>query len=413
MISFRELTEDKGGKNLHLEHLEDEIINYGVDGGRAAINFLRSLRDMLAGGSRSSINMTVKWDGAPAIFCGIDPEDDKFFVAKKSVFNVNPKLYKTNGEIDDDLSGNLNAKFKVALAELSKLGIKGVLQGDLMFTDDVETESIDGTSYYTFQPNTIVYAVPIDSNLGKKINRAKIGIVFHTTYTGNALQDMKASFGADISGLRQTSSVWMDDATYKDTSGKSTFTKAETESVTKILSQTGKTFQKISGPKLRSFIKLQESMTGALAGASLKTYNNSKVRAGQKISNPGAHAKGYEKWVMESIQKQIDKAKSDKGKEKYQNIQKEYVREVRKHTGNLKEIITFQNLLVDAKMQIVKKLNSVKGLTDTFVKTSNGFKVTNPEGYVAIDRVSGGAVKLVDRMEFSFNNFTAIKAWDK
>ena len=354
MISFRELTEDKGGKNLHLEHLEDEIINYGVDGGRAAINFLRSLRDMLAGGSRSSINMTVKWDGAPAIFCGIDPEDDKFFVAKKSVFNVNPKLYKTNGEINDDLSGNLNAKFKVALAELSKLGIKGVLQGDLMFTDDVETESIDGISYYTFQPNTIVYAVPIDSNLGKQINRAKIGIVFHTTYTGNALQDMKASFGADISGLRQTSSVWMDDATYKDTSGKSTFTKAETESVTKILSQTGKTFQKISGPKLRSFIKLQESMTGALAGASLKTYNNSKVRAGQKISNPGAHAKGYEKWVMESIQKQIDKAKSDKGKEKYQNIQKEYVREVRKHTGNLKEIITFQNLLVDAKMQIVK-----------------------------------------------------------
>ena len=116
MISFKELTEDKGGKNLHLEHLEDEIINYGVEGGRAAINFLRSLRDMLAGGSRSSINMTIKWDGAPALFCGIDPEDDKFFVAKKSVFNVNPKLYKTNGEIDDDLSGNLNAKFKGALA---------------------------------------------------------------------------------------------------------------------------------------------------------------------------------------------------------------------------------------------------------------------------------------------------------
>ena len=413
MIGFRELTEDKGGKNLHLEHLEDEIINYGVDGGRAAINFLRSLRDMLAGGSRSSINMTVKWDGAPAIFCGIDPEDGKFFVAKKSVFNVNPKLYKSNAEIDDDLSGTLNSKFKVALAELSKLGIKNVLQGDLMFTDDIESDNIDDVDYYTYQPNTIVYAVPKKSDLGKKINNAKIGIVFHTTYTGDELQDMTASFGADISGLRQTSSVWMDDATYKDTSGKSTFTKEETASVTKVLSQTGKTFQRISAPKLRSFIKMQESMTGALAGASLKTYNNSKVRAGQKISNPGAHAKGYEKWVAESIQKQIDKAKSDKGKQKYQNIQKEYLREVKKHTGNLKEIITFQNLLVDAKMQIVKKLNSVKGLTDTFVKTSNGFKVTNPEGYVAIDRVSGGAVKLVDRMEFSFNNFTAIKAWDK
>jgi deoxyribose-phosphate aldolase len=137
------------------------------------------------------------------------------------------------------------------------------------------------------------------------------------------------------------------------------------------------------------------------------------VRAGEIISNPAAHAKGYEEWVFKSIQKQIDKVKSDKGKEKYTNLQKEYVREVSKNTRNLIQVITFQNLLVEAKMMIIKKLNSVKGLSDTFIKTSNGFKVTNPEGYVAIDRVSGNAVKLVDRMEFSFNNFSAIKSWDK
>ena len=414
MIKFSELLiEDKGGKNLHLEHLEDEIINYGVDGGRAAINFLRSLRDMLAGSSRSSINMTVKWDGAPAIFAGIDPEDGKFFVAKKSVFNVSPKLYKTNKEIDDDLSGALNSKFKIALAEFSKLGIKGVLQGDLMFTDDIEKTKIEGVVYYTFQPNTIVYAVPVDSDLGKVMNKAKVGVVWHTTYTGKTLQDMKASFGANISGLKKPSTVWMDDATYKDTSGRATFTAKETEKVTKVLSQVGSTFQRINAPMLKKFLNLQESMTGALAGASLKTYNNSKVRVGEIIKNPKQHAQGYVKWVEMSIQKQIDRVKSDKGKDKYKNIQKEYVREVSKHTNNLTQVITFQNLLVDAKMQIVKKLNSIKGLTDTFIKTSNGFKVTNPEGYVAIDRVSGGAVKLVDRMEFSFNNFTAIKAWDK
>ena len=284
MIGFKELIiEDKAGKNLHLEHLEDEIINFGVDGGRAAINFLRSLRDMLAGASRSSVNMTVKWDGAPAIFAGVDPEDDKFFVAKKSVFNVSPKLYKTEGEIDADLSGTLNSKFKVALKEFSKLGIKGVLQGDLMFTDDVETSKIDNQRYYTFQPNTIVYAIPVDSDLGRIINRAKIGIVWHTTYTGSELQSMKASFGANISSLNKVSSVWMDDATYKDASGKATFTAKETEVITKVLSETGKTFQRINANKLRSFLKLQESMTGALAGASLKTYNNSKVRAGEKI----------------------------------------------------------------------------------------------------------------------------------
>ena len=414
MISFKDmLTESKAGKNLHLEHLEDEILNFGVDGGRAAINFLRSLRDMLAGSTRSSVNMTVKWDGAPAIFAGIEPETGDFFVAKKSVFNVNPKLYKTDADIDDDLSGNLNEKFKVALTELPKLGIKGVLQGDLMFTDDIETDTIDGTKYYTFQPNTIVYAVPVNSDLGKQMNRAKMGIVWHTTYTGKKLQDMKASFGADISELNKVPSVWMDDATYKDVSGKATFTEKETEAITAILSQTGRTFNKINGPKLRAFLRFQDSLTGTLVGASLKTYNNSKVRAGEKITNPRSHAKGYEKWVFDSIQKQIDKAKSDKGKQKYTNIQKEYVREVKRHTTNLVQVITFQNLLVDAKMQIVKKLNSVKGLTDTFIRTPNGYKVTNPEGYVAIDRVSGGAVKLVDRMEFSFNNFTAVKAWDR
>ena len=414
MISFKDmLTESKAGKNLHLEHLEDEILNFGVDGGRAAINFLRSLRDMLAGSTRSSVNMTVKWDGAPAIFAGIEPETGDFFVAKKSVFNVNPKLYKTDADIDDDLSGNLNEKFKVALAELPKLGIKGVLQGDLMFTDDIETDTIDGTKYYTFQPNTIVYAVPVNSDLGKQMNRAKMGIVWHTTYTGKKLQDMKASFGAAISELNKVPSVWMDDATYKDVSGKATFTEKETEAITAILSQTGRTFNKINGPKLRAFLRFQDSLTGTLVGASLKTYNNSKVRAGEKITNPRSHAKGYEKWVFDSIQKQIDKAKSDKGKQKYTNIQKEYVREVKRHTTNLVQVITFQNLLVDAKMQIVKKLNSVKGLTDTFIRTPNGYKVTNPEGYVAIDRVSGGAVKLVDRMEFSFNNFTAVKAWDR
>ena len=414
MKTFSELLqEDHAGKNLHLEHLEDEIINNGVAGGRAAINFLQSLRDMLAGSARSSINMTVKWDGAPAIFAGIDPSDGKFFVAKKSVFNVNPKLYKTNQEIDDDLSGTLNEKFKVALKEFSKLGIKGVIQGDLMFTDDLSKETIEGVSYYTFQPNTIVYAVPVDSDLGRVMNKANIGVVWHTTYTGSSLPEMKASFGVDISKLSKPTSVWMDDATYKDVSGRATFTQKETDAVTKILSNTGKTFQRINAPMLRQFLKLQDSLTGVLVGASLKTYNNSKVRAGEIIKNPKQHAAGYVKWVENSIQKQIDKVKSDKVKEKYTNMQKEYVRDFKKHVNNLTQIITFQNLLVDAKMQIVKKLNSVKGLTDTFIRTPNGYKVTNPEGYVAIDRVGGKAVKLVDRMEFSFNNFTAIKAWDK
>ena len=408
----QQLFEDKGGKNLHLEHIEDEILNYGITGGRASINFVQSLRDMFAGASRSSINMTVKWDGAPAVFAGVDPEDGKFFVGKKSVFNVEPQLYKTDADVDKYTSGDLNKKLKVALSEFSKLGIKGVLQGDLMFTDDVSTDTIDGKKYYTFQPNTIVYAADVDSDLGKQISKAKIGVVWHTTYTGKELQDMKASFGVNISGLKNVSSVWMDDATFKDVSGSATMTEKETAAITAELSTAGKTFQKINSSMLTKFLNLQDSFTGAMVSAGLKTYNNTKVREGKPINNPRAHAQGYVKHVGDKYAAKVKDSKSKAGKDKYKNLQKEYTREVNKHVKNLTEIITFQNAIVKAKMLIVRKLNSIKSI-GTFIKTSNGFKVSNPEGYVAIDRVSGNAVKLVDRMEFSFNNFTAIKAWDK
>ena len=282
------LFEDKGGKNLHLEHIEDEILNYGITGGRASINFVRSLRDMFAGASRSSINMTVKWDGAPAIFAGIDPADGKFFVGKKSVFNVEPQVLKTNADIDKYTSGDLNAKFKVALSEFPKLGIKGVIQGDLMYTDDVSTDTIDGEKFYTFQPNTIVYAVDVNSDLGKQIKKSKIGVVWHTTYNGKELQDMKASFGVNISGLKNVSSIWMDDATFKDVSGSATFTEKETTNITAELSIAGKTFQTINSPMLTKFLNLQNSFTGAMVSASLKTYNNINVRQGKPISNPKA-----------------------------------------------------------------------------------------------------------------------------
>ena len=412
IITEQMLYEDKGGKNLHLEHIEDEILNYGVDGGRASINFIQSLRDMFAGATRSSINMTVKWDGAPAIFAGVDPEDNKFFVGKKSVFNVEPQLYKTNADIDKYTSGDLNAKFKVALEEFPKLGIRGVIQGDLMFTNDVDTQKIDGIDYYTFQPNTIVYAAAQDSDLGKQINSAKIGVVWHTTYKGEDLQGMKASFGVDISKLKSVKSIWMDDATYKDVSGSATFTQSETDKITKELSNAGSTFRKINSTLLKKFLNLQESLTGTLSGLTYKTYNNTMVRAGKPITNPKRHAIGYMTYFKNKMQEQIDKMKSPAGKKKYETIQREYDREFKKHVSNLQQIAFFQNYIIAAKMLVINKLNSVKSI-GTFIRTSNGFKAVNPEGYVAIDRVSGGAVKLVDRMEFSFNNFTAAKAWDK
>ena len=211
MLNFREYLVEAPGKNLHLEHIEDEILNNGVEGGRAAINFIQSLRDMLAGDSKSSVNMSVKWDGAPAIFAGIDPSDNQFFVAKKSVFNKNPILYKKASDID--LGGYLGDMFKVALTEFSKLGIKNVIQGDLLYLKSTLGSEID--DHITFQPNTIMYAVPKDSEIGRKISKSKVGIVWHTTYKGETLEGMTASFGMD-QPLKQVPSVWHTDAEYKD-----------------------------------------------------------------------------------------------------------------------------------------------------------------------------------------------------
>ena len=417
MQNFLEiLSEGKGGKNLHLEHLEDEIINYGITGGRAAINFLRSLRNMLAGSSSSGVNMTVKWDGAPAIFAGIDPEDGKFFVAKKGVFNADPKFYKTNQEIDAELKGQLNSKFKVALAEIPKLGIKGVLQGDLMFTDDISKKDIDGISYYTFQPNTLVYAIPVDSDLGKIVSKAKLGVVWHTTYEGGpTLQDMTAKFGVNISKLKNTSSIWMDDASYKDVSGKAKFTLSETQKVTKILSDTGKTFQKIKSSELKKFLDVQNNtLTKGLVGASFKTYLNQYVKRGEKFNVSAVKKTPYSMYVKGYFDdKVIAKLKTDKAKKQKEQIRDEVVAQLLKQDSIILNLVEFMSSLVEAKQLIVTKLNSVKQLAKIFVRTKDGYKVSNEEGYVAVDRDGTTAVKLVDRMEFSYNNFTAAKAWDK
>jgi len=417
MKSFTKyLNESKGGKNLHLEHLEDEILNFGVDGGRAAVRFLLSLKDMLSGNSDSKVNMTVKWDGAPAIFAGIDPSDGKFFIAKKSVFNETPLLYKSMAEIaaDTKLSPALKSKFTVALREFSKLGITGVIQGDLMFTDDVSEKTLDGETYLTFQQNTLMYAVQKDSDLGRAINAAKIGVVWHTTYSGKDLPSMTASFGVNISGLKKTSSVWMDDATYKDVSGSAKFTSSELKTFNGQMSQVGRKFKKIKANDFKTFMQLQnKTFIKGLAGASFKTYLNTYIREGQNISTKNMKNLDYSMYVKNFFdEKVIAKLKTEGARKDKERIRDEAVKQLIKLDGVAYAIVDFMEELISAKSLIINKLNSVKQLTQIFVRTKNGYEVTNPEGYVAID-TKGNAVKIVDRMEFSYNNFTAAKAWDK
>ena len=399
--------------NVHLEHIEDEIFNSGIDGGRASINFIRSLRDMLVSGSKRSVNVTVKWDGAPAIFCGNDPETGKFFVAKKSLFNKTPKFYTSIAEIDADLDGQLADKFKACYNNLKNIGIKDILQGDLMFTKgDLEKQDINGESYETFQPNTIMYAVPSASKLASTMRAAQVGIVFHTTYTGDSLMDLKATFGANISSLKKSSKVWMDDAEYNDVSGTATFTQKDSAEITRLMSRTGKVFQKIKAPQLKKFLDMQNKID---AGLTYKTYHNSKLREGTNFLrlNYKKHADEYLKFVEDKMDTQIGKLKSDSAKKTKQKNKNILLTEVRKNLLLLKTLVEFQALINYAKIKILTKVNKASQMTAMFVKKGNGFDVVAPEGFVAIDNNLGGAVKLVDRMEFSLNNFTVQKDWDK
>jgi len=381
-----------------------------VDGARQAILALRSLRDMLAGEAKRPVDVTVKWDGAPAIFAGVDPRDGKFFVAKKGVFNKNPKVYKTDADIDADTSGDLSNKLKTCLKYMPSLGIKGVVQGDLMFTsDDIDTDTIDGKKYYTFQPNTIVYAVPTDSDGGKEIKNAKMGIVFHTRYTGSDFESMKASFDVKASEFKASRDVWFQDATLRDLSGTATLTKKDTDEVTKALSEAGKIFRKIAGSTLR------EIEGNATLAQTIETYNNTFVRKQEVIKDTRKHVDGLIKYISDKYQKEIDTKKSDKGKATWEAKKADILKFFSSsNKANLKLLFDLQKAIVSAKLIIINKLNRLQKIS-TFVRTPNGFKTTGVEGYVAIDKLSGGAVKLVDRMEFSYNNFSPdiIKGWDK
>lgn len=390
-------------KNLHMEHAEDELFNRGSQGAIAVLNFFTSLLDMLEGNAKAPVNVTVKWDGAPAVFCGINPENGKFFVATKSLFNVVPKINYTNQDIDMNHSGNLASKLKIALEHLPKLGIRGILQGDMLFTpEDVKIATIDGEKHYVFTPNTITYAVPVNSDIGNQIKNAKLGIVFHTEYRGKTIKDLKASFGATTQGLRGTKDVWATDAMFKDVSGTATFTSQETAQVEQSIDT------------LRNLITQNNSFIDEVANQSIlvsdiKIYGNSLVRQGDV---PRLTASGFIQFYDQRMQSSIDKLKSDSAKSTKDDERKSTIAYLTRNADKLDKIFRIHSLVADLKIRFVRKFEQVKNI-GTFIKTNDGFRVTTPEGFVAIDKVTSRAIKLVDRMEFSRLNFNVAKNWDK
>jgi hypothetical protein len=404
-MEFKEFISEQ--KNTHMTHIEDKVIYGGVKGARDAIMALRSLRDMLGGVHDG--NVSVKWDGAPAVFAGTDPSDGRFFVAKKGIFNKSPKVYKSDADIDADASGDLAAKLKLALKYLPELGIKGVVQGDFLFSrEDVKRQKIKNQEYITFHPNTIIYAVPAGTAMAKEISSTKIGIVWHTQYQGSSFETMKASYGVDVTKFKKSKNVWSQDAMLRDMTNL-TMSKKDTAEVNSYLSEAGKIFNQISGSTLR---ELERNPTLA---QTIETYNNTFVRKGQVIQNTSSHVAGLIRYIKGKYNTEISKRKTEAGKstqrKKLDEILQFFSQQNRK---SLQKIFDLQKYIVLAKLKIINILNKLNNVS-TFLKTKNGFRVTGQEGYVAIDKLGGDAVKIVDRMEFSYANFSPdiLKGWDK
>ena len=393
-------------KNTHMTHIEDKVLYGGVKGTREAIMALRSLRDMFGGDHAS--NVSVKWDGAPAVFAGTDPSDGRFFVAKKGIFNKSPKVYKSNADIDDDTSGDLNDKLKQALKYLPELGIKGVVQGDFLFgPGDLKTSRIKGKSYLTFHPNTIIYAIPSGTEMAKQVKAAKIGIVWHTSYSGPSFERMKASFNFDASKLKKSKNVFFQDANLRNLTNM-TMSKKDTQEVNALLSSAGRTFNKIAGSTLRQLEK-NSKLTQLI-----ETHANSYIRAGQIPPDPKKRVQALIKFIQQRFKKEIDTRTSPQGKATQQKAMDEILSFFSKENKtNLEMVFELQRNIVLAKLKLINTLNKL-GNVDTFLKTNKGYRVTGQEGYVAIDKLGGDAVKIVDRMEFSYANFSPdiLKGWD-
>jgi len=397
-------------KLKHLEHLEDEVLNYGSEGCFAIVSFLTELKDMI--GKRSNAGfLQTKWDGAPSVVCGIDPLSGGFFVGTKSVFNKkDPKVCYTEDDIDRMYDGELNKKLKDCLEYFSQLGITGVIQGDLLFTDDKKVQRVDGEELIVFRPNTITYGIPTSHEIGRKVNRAKIGVVFHTHYAGGPdLSDMSARPRVDISKFRNVEDVAV---ISNDTEvQKVSFSQAEEQRFSRYTQQINRMCEISS--EFHDYLVENSGTTGDkkfFVGSFLKPFFNAEIKAARTISNVDSTLKSFAKFYKEKMDKEINSVKTAAAQTKKRDFLYKGIKYLEDHEKEFKALVAMYKVIQEAKLFIIQKLDSLEQFR-TFVEIDGGYKVTTPEGYVL--HHDGDMVKLVNRIEFSKNNFTIEKNWKK
>ena len=390
----------------HLEHIEDEMLNYGVEGCDAAVSAMKEMLRML-GKKPSSGYMQTKWDGAPAVICGEHPYTGRFFVGTKSVFNKeNPKICFFDDDVDTFYDGDLADKLKASLKYFKELGISGVVQGDLMFTaKDKKYETIEGEDLVTFRPNTITYGSPVDSDMGKAITKAEIGVVFHTHYTGDDLATMNAKAGADVTSNIDGCVVINNDTPMTDVSvPPQTIKKFEGNLV--IIEKMCRT----SGKFLDHLVD-NMGTTGNKkfhVASFLKQFFNAEIKASRKINDPKIALKSLGEFYHEKMGKEVAKMKSVQKQAERRKMLYDGLTYLEENEKEFHAMFALYRKIQENKQIVIDALDNLESFK-TFVQTDQGYKVTAPEGYVL--HHNGDMIKLVNRIEFSYINFTLAKQW--
>ena len=388
----------------HLEHLEDEMLNYGVEGCKAAVSFLKELKKML-GQQETQGFMQTKWDGAPSVICGTDPQTGLFFVGTKSVFNKSdPKLCYSEEQIDGWYEGDLAEKLKFSLRYFSTLGIEGVVQGDLLFTSDIKREKVNGENLYTFRPNTITYGIPVDHPIGRAAGKAKIGVVFHTHYSGDVILDMQARAGAKVNGSDEVLVVKNDTPMHKV--GLNSSEEKKFDGMVACIEK--------DCMKCGDFLNELVTNTGTTGdqkwhiASYLKQFFNAEIKAARSISNVDAALEGLYNFYYDKTKAMLAKLKTSNTKVAKASLVHSSLGYLENNKLKFKSMLHLYKELQETKQFIIDKLDKLETFR-TFVKTENGYKVTGPEGYVL--HKDGDMIKFVNRLEFAYNNFTLQKQW--
>jgi hypothetical protein len=405
--------------NLHLEHAEDLMLMMGSNGVNEAFSYIDDLIKTFTSASGVNRNISTKWDGAPAIFCGPDPADGQFFVAKKGLFNKKPILFKSikeieDGESRDDLARVFKAVFNGMKPLYDSGKLKDVVQGDFLFHSGTrEVKRVMGENCVLFKPQLIAYCIPDHDDLYDAAKACKVCIVIHAKYpkgSAKTVADLSVNFGFDASHLSTKDCLIISPFTSQlgtdvmlTVSEKLKLQRAKTASIN-LLRGCSKFLDEIASDYDNSW------------GHSyfIKQYFNARVREGQVVNSASKFFDDYCNYYEAKYRKKIGELKQDRAIAEWKKKFYEGYEYIHDHKDEFVAMVGIYNSIQNTKSIFIPKFEKGERFKTFYYNEEDGtYEIGDQEGYVVV-KESTRAVKIVQRLGgFSQRNFNEMKKWTK